>query len=233
MPRPRAGHARPLQIPLGHSSLFTFRIFRIPGPTRRIFRDVSANSIHCGLITYHVIVIPPLPDRSGGCTFKIPDPFRHRGFVRPHDYADGTAPRSRAPDRIGDDYDSVNVVGHDNPFIQNHVRKVRRNSFPNVVGDPSRVIQMHRVIDNPAEQARPIARTYGYEIRIRLAVIEKPQTDGFTSWTGGGDCIDRHEIFDPCVWRGLGKNIVLPPANSAIPIKIHAGPRHISGSLVL
>src|SRR5437868_4374631 len=92
---------------------------------------------------------------------------------------------------------SVNVIRHDNPLVQRHVRKMLRNRTPTRVGDPAGVVWQHSAIDHVTEQHRAFMRANRNEVRTVGRVVEagKPKRMS-ASWAKSGRMI---HIMRPAV----------------------------------
>jgi len=82
------------------------------------------------------------------------------------------------PRPYGDDQYAVDMIGHDDEFIQFDVRKMPGNFVPTFHHDLAVFVQSHFAIYHVPQQTFPIARADGDEIRADLGVIVFFQTDG-------------------------------------------------------
>ena len=94
----------------------------------------------------------------------------------------------------------MNMVGHDDPFVQNGIREMRRNFLPDMTCNVPEFVLTHHIVHDPAKKACAIVGAYCYEVRIWLGVIEINQSDGFPFGNGRDFGIVCHEIFDPRGW---------------------------------
>ncbi len=67
--------------------------------------------------------------------------------------------------------DTMHMVGHDDPFIDDGMWIMRGDLLPTIGSHAPCVIQRHAAIDDRAEQRTTVLRTYGDKIESRLRII--------------------------------------------------------------
>jgi hypothetical protein len=79
---------------------------------------------------------------------------------------------------MGDHQNSVDMIRHDDEFIQFHMREMDRYVMPTLLKNPRGIVQLHYTISNIPEQARPALGTDGNKIRPGLGIIVSQQANG-------------------------------------------------------
>ncbi len=82
------------------------------------------------------------------------------------------------PYGIADDNNPMNMIGHDNKFIQLRIGKMGGNIHPTFTGVLSGIIQLHFIINDFPEQTITVLRTDRYKICAPSGIIVPAQSDG-------------------------------------------------------
>ncbi len=197
------------------------RILPVEFPARRVIVDVLADLSHGIFAAHHVFEVIPLPQGTGGKTMREIDPFRADGLERANEASQGFAfnrRRSRggsrtAPTRFVSDHDeAVEMVRHDNIFVQYHVRVLGPKTLPGIGHQLACLVQAHAGIHNLTEQASPPLDDDGDEVRACLRVVvvlqaNRPATPGLCRRVGKTQCF---------LTLDMNKTSGLDPPNTAI-----------------
>jgi hypothetical protein len=164
-------------------------------PCPWIIDDILPNTFQRFLVADNMIVEPALPGKIG--ITRRPYSFRADRFDLAHDRAhrsghqplphcrDAPPGRLYRPGRlygvrcVHDDDNTVQVVGHDHPFIQNHVGSHLRRSAPFLGHNLPGGGQDHFAIRHVAEKGDVIPGAHGHKIPAGCTVIPAGQPRRF------------------------------------------------------
>src|SRR5437867_3162657 len=80
-------------------------------------------------------------------------------------------PYVRRVQSVRKDYNFVNMVRHDDPFVQFHTREMARDRMPSCRSNQSRMAQLHACAHNIAKQTQALSRADGYVIYACLRIV--------------------------------------------------------------
>jgi len=73
--------------------------------------------------------------------------------------------------RMVKDHNSMNMIGHDDKYIQVYIRKMTGNIVPALINDPACIIQLHLPIHDFPEKAFPVPGNNRQKIRAFPGII--------------------------------------------------------------
>jgi hypothetical protein len=79
----------------------------------------------------------------------------------------------------------MQMIGHDDAFVQVNARETLRQSHPRCIDHASCVIQLHDIVGDFAEQAGAFVGNDGHKIRARLRVIITAQANRLSTTAVG------------------------------------------------
>lgn len=153
--------------------LLSARIFGIEGPAYRIVGYVLPSPGQIFFTADDVLEIVALPERPAATLqYAIRGKCCGR-FENPHHVAERSGICGNS--RIQND-DAVHVIRHDNEFVEDYPGKTSFQFIPGRQHRVSRWRQRHPGIDHFTEQALSLLYAYGEEIRTRLCVVIRRET---------------------------------------------------------